>query len=295
MHIAFLLALVVLWRVVTFKPGDQEEPLVIYVNKLTPTTKDFFVILSDPENATLDPNGSQGTGSIDGIRLPDYAMEFTPQKPLGEVAPGSTIKGKVTISNSDSTNSAKGVVDFSIGGGTPTSISFTSNPNIDTITAEVLGSFTASGSLDANITANSIAKFKVGGILGGNSTADYRQVLISNSLGMMNLGGLQNVSIFVGVDASITSLPTDESAFISSSAFIKSLTIKGTSAIFSDADVAATTIDAITIAGLQSDNSTPFGVVAEKILKYKQGKISKTKVTTPQIVDSSGEYSAKTV
>jgi hypothetical protein len=82
---------------------------------------------------------------------------------------------------------------------------------------------------------------------------------------------------------------------VNSAALIKSFTVRGASAIFSDADVAATTINSITVAGLQPNNDTPFGVVAEKILKYKQGSTSKKKVTTPQTLDSTGEYSAATV
>ncbi|HWB52978.1 MAG TPA: Calx-beta domain-containing protein, partial [Tepidisphaeraceae bacterium] len=163
------------------------------------------------------------------------------------------------------------------------------------ITAGNITTISASGNLDADLSVNSVKKFIVSGIVGGTSSSDIRQLRATNSFGTVSFGGLQHADLFVGVNNLTTMLPSNRSQFTSTSASIKSISITGASAIFSDANVAAPSIGTAIITGLEADNETSFGLVSEMIHKYVRGSVSKKKIATPQVFDSDSAYSASTI
>lgn len=187
--------------------------------------------------------------------------------PSVNVAPGVQITvGGGPLASISKLNIVVGrVTDTSIDSGTPIgSFKATSFSNQDgqpnQISAPSIASLIVSNDFQENIQINSLGRFTVGGTIANSS------ILSTVSIGPVVTGSLINSLLFAGITPGTNSLPTSDSFFTSGSS-IKSVTLKGKGATFSNSSIAAAVVGPLNLGRIQTATDVPyFGVAGLELL-----------------------------
>lgn len=111
-------------------------------------------------------------------------------------------------------------------------------------------------------------------------------------IGAVTVGGARSSRILAGVNARVTDLPgsIDDFGVLTS---IKSLTVKGMAGqakCFINTDVAAWTLGAVSVRGVETTNGHAFGIVGHSLTSYTLDGTRKPKALAPAVVDHTGDY-----
>jgi hypothetical protein len=126
-------------------------------------------------------------------------------------------------------------------------------------------------------------------VAGWLSASDVRS---AGPIGTVTVGGARSSRILAGVNARVTDLPgsIDDFGVLTS---IKSLTVKGMvgqAKCFINTDVAAWTLGAVSVKGVETTNGHAFGIVGHSLTSYTLDGTRKPKALAPAVVDHAGDY-----
>ena len=206
---------------------------------------------------------------------------------IGPVLPDNAMKAAITLRN---------VTNFSIESAMPlaalTVASWKDTGGItDALTAPSLATLRSTGDFEADLTLTDGVPTSSLTVLGKlqNST-----ITTTAGIGSVTLGAMLNSHLFVGV----TSRPTSASDFTDPFA-IQAFTILGgiknyAGPLFSKSQVAAQTLGAIKVLGVETGGTGDFGFIADVIRSYSRlGGPTKMNVLLPQTFDDLGDYAVQ--
>jgi hypothetical protein len=131
----------------------------------------------------------------------------------------------------------------------------------DTITTPVLTALAVKGALEAGVRADSIGKVTAGGAL---RNADLRTV---GNIGSVTVASAADSFVFAGVRADLFALPDSLDDFANPAATLRSFTVKGKAATFSNTRVAAPAVGKAVLGGatIGTTAGNPFGLAADRL------------------------------
>jgi hypothetical protein len=123
----------------------------------------------------------------------------------------------------------------------------------DSIIAPSVTTISTKSAFQADVTADTIGKLSAGGALGGS------EIRTGGSIGSVVVGAAADSTIFAGVRPDVTTLPDSLAQFANPDASIKSITLKGKTAAFSNTRIAAPSIGKASLGAANVGGSTAGG------------------------------------